>query len=81
MKSDDPEIEAVRAEEERRGKRPIDAPALKRRFILRQKFKEALESNDVERFKAAIINVLGQMPGTPEYENSLRIWREFHCAS
>ena len=81
MKSDDPEIEAVRAEEERRGKRPVDMAALKRRRILLQKFRQALEGNDVERFKEAIINVLGQMPGTPEHENSLRIWREFHGAS
>jgi len=31
--------------------------------------------------KNAIIRVLGQLPGTPEYEASLKIWKEFHESS
>jgi hypothetical protein len=43
-----------------------------------KKIREALESGDIEKFKDAIIRVLGQLPGTPEYEASLRVWKEFH---
>ena len=59
------DIEDVRKEEEGRGKRPIDIGARRRRAILQKKFKEALEANDVELFKEAIINDLGQLPGRP----------------
>jgi hypothetical protein len=27
--------------------------------------------------KFTIVNDLGQLPGSPEYEKSLKIWREF----
>ena len=81
MISDEEEIREVRAQLERRGKRPIDLAAKKRRLTLLKKFREALQSNDVEKFKEAIIRDLGQQPGTPEYEKSLRIWHEFHGTS
>jgi hypothetical protein len=68
----------VRRREERRGKRPIDAAERNRRAELLRKFREALENGDIEKFKDAIIRVLGQLPGTPEYEASLEIWKEFH---
>lgn len=75
---EDDDIQVVRSEEERRGKRPINIAAQRRRFILRQKFKEALENNDEEQFQEAIIHILGQLPGTLEYDESMKIWREFH---
>ena len=79
-KADD--IEAVRREEEGRGrKRPGDPAAQRRKRILLQKFREALESNDEEQFKDAIIHVLGQLPGTPEYARSMKAWRDFHRGS
>lgn len=79
--SDEREIDEVRTEQERRSKRPIDLVAQKRRVMLLRKFREALQSDDIEKFKEAIIRDLGQQPGTPEYERSLRIWHEFHGTS
>jgi len=75
---DNQEIEDVRKQEEQRGKkRPVNISALRRRMILQKKFKEALASNDEAAFIEAIVNDLGQLPGSPEYEKSLKIWREF----
>ena len=77
---DDQEIQNVRKQEEQRGKKhPADISALRRRKILQKKFKEALESNDEAAFVQAIVNDLGQLPGSPEYEKSLKIWREFRA--
>jgi hypothetical protein len=81
MISDEDEIGEVRTEDERRSKRRIDVAARKRRAELLKKFREALESGDIEKFKEAIIRDLGQQPGTPEYEHSLKIWDEFHGSS
>jgi ribosomal protein S7 len=77
MPSEDDDIKEVRRTEERRGKRPIDISEQRRRQILGRKFKEALQSQNEEIFKEAIINELGQLPGTSEYANSMKIWREF----
>lgn len=75
---DDQEINDIRDEEIQRGKkRPINVSELRRRAILRRKFREALQSNDEAVFIEALVNDLGQLPGTEEYENSLKIWREF----
>ena len=81
MTSDEDQIQEVRTEEERRSKRPIDIAAKRRRAELLKKFREALESDDVEKFKEAIIRDLGQTPGTPEYAQSLKIWNDFHESS
>lgn len=81
MTSDEDEIQDVRAEEGRRGRRPIDFLAQKRRSRILKKFREALQSDDIEKFKEAIIRDLGQQPGTHEYEQSLKIWDEFHGPS
>ena len=74
MISESDEIADVRRQEEKRGKKPIDIAARRRRQILERRFKEALESNDVEVFKEALATDLGQLPGSEEYERSLRIW-------
>ncbi len=79
--SDEESIREVRESESRRGKRPLDAGERKRRANLQRKFKEALESNDVELFQEALVNDLGQQPGTPEFRNSMKIWRDFHGRS
>jgi len=81
MVSDKDDIQEVRSGDERRGKRPIDIAARRRRLILQRKFKEALGSHDVELFKEAIINDLGWMPGTPEYEKALTVWYAHHGRS
>ena len=81
MSLDSDDILEVRAEQERRGKRPVDIAAHKRRSKLLKKFREALRGNDIEKFKEAIIRDLGQQPGTSEYERSLKIWDEFHRTS
>lgn len=81
MISDEDEIREVRADQERRGKRPIDLAAQRRRLALLKKFREALRSNDIEKFKEAIIRDLGQQPGTPEFEASMKIWDDFHGTS
>jgi ribosomal protein S7 len=77
MPQDDDDIREVRSQEERRGKRPIDIAAQRRKQILLRKFREALQSQNEETFREAIINELGQLPGTVEYETSMKIWREF----
>ena len=81
MVADEDEIRKIRAGEERRGKRPIDPAARERRSQLLKKFREALESGDIEKFREALIRDLGQQPGTPEYARSLKIWHDFHEAS
>jgi hypothetical protein len=73
MAFDKDEIREVRTREERRSKRPIEVAEKKRRAELLKKFREALESSDIEKFQDAIIRVLGQLPGTPEYEASLKV--------
>jgi ribosomal protein S7 len=77
MPQDDDDIREVRTQEERRGKRPVDIAAQRRKQILLRKFREALQSQNEETFREAIINELGQLPGTAEYETSMKIWREF----
>ncbi len=77
MPLDDDDIRQVRSQDERRGKRPIDIAAQKRRQTLLRKFREALQSKDEDTFREAIISELGQLPGTAEYETSMKIWREF----
>ena len=76
--SKDDEIHEVRDEEQRRGKRPIDIAARRRRLLLRKKFLEALQSANEDQFREALIRDLGQTPGSSEFANSMRAWREYH---
>ena len=76
--SDAKEIEEVRKKEQRIVNKPVDIEALRRRALLKQKFKEALASNDETLFVEAIIRDLGQTPGTEEYARSMKIWKDFH---
>jgi hypothetical protein len=77
MISESDEISDVRRQEEKRGKKPIDIAARRRRQILERKFREALEGNDVQAFKDALVTDLGQLPGSEEYERSLKVWYSF----
>jgi hypothetical protein len=81
MPAEDDDIREVRGQEERRGKRPIDAAAHKRKQTLLRKFREALRSQDEGTFQEAITSELGQLPGTTEYEESMKIWRAFRGRS
>jgi hypothetical protein len=76
--SKDDEIQEVRGEEQRRSKRPIDIAARRRRLILRKKLAEALRAGDEHQLRAILIRDLGQTPGSPEFENSIRAWRDYH---
>jgi len=76
--SDDQEIKDVRDEELQRDKRqPVSISGMRRRAVLRRKFKEVLQGDDEVAFIDAIVNDLGQLPGSAEYANSLKLWREF----
>ncbi len=72
------DIDEVRTEEERRGKRPIDLAEKKRKALLRRKFGEAIQSGNEDQFRQMLINDLGQLPGSPEYEASWRAWKAYH---
>lgn len=80
MTSKDEEIQDIRAQEGRRGKRPIDIGELRRRRELERKMREFLENGDREAFIDAIVNDLGQLPGTSAYENSMKIWNRYRAA-
>ncbi len=75
--SEDDDLKDVRVEEGQRGRRPIDIEARRRKNRLLKAFREALELQDEDLFKEAIIHDLGQLPGSPEYQHSLRVWRDF----
>jgi hypothetical protein len=81
MSLDDDNIREVRDQELRRGKRPVDIAAQRRKQDLLRKFREALQSQNEETFREAIISELGQLPGTAEHENSMKIWRQFRGKS
>ena len=74
MPYEDDEIGEARRGEERRGKRPIDIAARRRRLIVKRKLEEAFKSNDVEMFKEMLINDVGLTPGTPEYDRLVKLW-------
>jgi hypothetical protein len=76
--SDEKQISEVLAEEMRRGKRPIDIAERRRALLIRKKFTELVESKDEQKFKESLITDLGQIPGTPEYEQSLKAWKSYH---
>lgn len=79
MISGDEDVKDVRTEEGRRGKRPIDISELRRKRELERKMREFLENGDREAFVDAIVNDLGQLPGTPAYENSMKIWNRYRA--
>jgi hypothetical protein len=79
MTSKEDDIEDVREEQSRRGKRPVDIGELRRRRDLERKIQQFLENGDREAFIDAIVNDLGQLPGTPAYENSMKLWNRYRA--
>jgi hypothetical protein len=76
--SKDDDLKDVLAQEGRRGRRPVDIEAHRLRLRLLKAFREALKLNDEELFKETLIHELGQLPGSPEYQHSLKAWRALH---
>ena len=75
--SKEDEIQTVRGEEERRGKRPVDTAEKRRALLLRKKLDEVVRSGDKQQFEEIITHDLGQTPGSPAYIRSWKAWKEF----
>jgi len=76
--AEDADIQNVRKEDERRGKRPIDIAARRRALLIRKKFEEVLSSGDEHQFEQMLTHDLGQTPGSPAYIQSWNAWKEYH---
>ncbi len=76
--SESDDIQAVRREEQQRGKRPIDVAARRRALLIRKKLDEALRAGNEQQFEEMLIHDLGQTPGTPAYIRSWKAWKEYH---
>jgi hypothetical protein len=74
----DDDIERVRNEEERRGKRPIDIAEKRRGLLLRKKFFEVIHSGNKQQFEEMLTLDLGQIPGSQPYILSWKAWKEYH---
>jgi hypothetical protein len=72
------QIEEVRKQAERQGKRPIDIAARRRSQLLKKKFVEALKSRNFDQFCKMLVNDLGQTPGSDEYLHSVQAWKLYH---
>lgn len=75
--SDEQEIARIRSEEIARGKQSAGRLA-RRRKKLEGMLLRALLRGDRELY-AEGLSELGQLPGTAEYENSIRIFDEYHA--
>lgn len=73
--SESDDIKQVMEEDQRRGKRPRDAAALKRKADLIAYLRSMIRERSEERFKEAI-RAHGLRDGTEAFEVALRIWRE-----
>ena len=60
----DDDIRDVRSEQERRGKRPIDAQEKKRVALLRNKFYDVMRSGNEKCFEELLTGELDQKPGS-----------------
>jgi len=81
-KGPDPEaVQDVMREEKSRGRRPgspIDTDILRGRQRRLQDLRKWLRRNRREDFAEAIRDHLGIEPDSPEYQNALRIYEEYH---
>jgi hypothetical protein len=73
---DKKDLEEVMKQETRRGRRPIDFEAGKRRAQTLRDMRKLLESASEEEFLAAI-RTAGLRDGSPEFLEALRIWRGY----
>jgi hypothetical protein len=71
-KEDD--IRDVMAEEKRRGKRPVDAEALRQRRRYLADLREALSAKTEAEFRIAML-ALGLDEKSEDFAEALRIWR------
>jgi hypothetical protein len=79
--SEDDEIRNVRAEEGRRGRRPIDIAARRRHLKLLESYRILLENCANEReFSDRIIADFGLVYGTREYVAALEVYRAYRAA-
>ncbi len=78
MKEKEDDLGDVISQESQRGRRRVDIAERKRRSELKKKFAEIVRGGDEDQFRRALVHVLGQLPGSPQYERSVRAWREFH---
>jgi hypothetical protein len=69
------DIEKVRRTEERRGKRPIDPEVVAERNERAAAFRKALAHGTDDDLKA-IMRERRISPGSPQWVEALRIWRE-----
>jgi len=65
MPLDDDDIRQVRNQEQRRGKRPIDIAAQKRKQTLLRKFREHCKARTRIRFVRRLLTNSGNCPGQP----------------
>jgi hypothetical protein len=73
---DKSDLEEVMRQEKRRGRRPIDFEAGKRRAQTLSDMRKLLERANQEEFVAAI-RAAGLRDGSPEFSEALRIWRDY----
>jgi hypothetical protein len=73
----DQDIEDVMREEGSRGKRrrKVDTTTAEQQARIRTKMLEAIRHGDESLFVEAILD-LGHAPGSPEYDEYLKKWRE-----
>jgi len=69
------EIEKVRRAEARRGRRPIDAEAIDQRRRMLNSLLTILDEGNIDKLMAAM-REYGLSPESPEWTETLRIWRE-----
>jgi len=75
--SEKKDIRKVMEEEKRRGirRRPLDTASAEQQARTRAKFLRAIIDYNEEDFIRAI-GELGHLPGSPEYERMMGLWRE-----
>jgi hypothetical protein len=69
------EIESVRKEEERRGRRPTDAEILRARRRLLAALKEIFENGTLDDLEATM-RYLGISPGSPQWDQAVQTWHD-----
>lgn len=70
------DLHEVMKQEKRRGRRPIDFEAGKKRAQILRDMRKLLENATEEEFVAAI-RAAGLHDGSPEFLEALRIWRGY----
>jgi hypothetical protein len=69
------DIEKIRRSEQRRGRRPIDSETLEQRQRMAAALRKILSEGTEDDLKATM-RVYGLSPESPEWAETLRIWRD-----